>query len=1594
MDLIAPVARSEENPAEPSRREETTSRSSDKSNSIPRSMSPPQKQQQQQRPSHASVATSQNQTQLLKNTERHPDSDTTRSRPATGDGNDRISSDTPAQLPLVVQNHAQAQQIQAQIQLQIQAQMQAQLGSNSLHQNKNSSTNQRAPQSTFQSQMHHQSSVLPHSIQVQQRQMQHATAMNTTGLVQSPQKQQGYVVPTMPSLSHHQHLQQQPHHQQNHRPSPAQLLQQQQQRHLALARTTAAMQHAANTTNTTAAARFSANNNAKNSNGPAKGSLSQSPQHNDIVQQQQQQQQQRQAQQQQLQQRQQQMLNTKRAPSALPAAAVKTVVNNASSVLGTITARIPVVKEAALLSSASSSGITARSLIAQSQSHAGPAGLKGGMPGTVARGASTQQQQQHNLSSSQQQQTQPDVEQQAQTLEQAQQTLYEEQIARQRSVLVDKYSPFIAPADQSLKDARKRLRAALEQTRKLRCSFTKRVYGKYRVCLQPPESSEETIRNIKNNPKAVAKRLEQEIRLVKDEKEFEKKEAQALNAELSKVDQSKLSVSADNAEQLMYLSAGLSLVILPEEKVNAKLLKGYQDRGPINPATGQRVRSISQAAASAGEIILERSRKGAAMRKQWQQQRKLPQSNPLTADNHGEFPQQQQQHNPMDLLITPKNPPATTAAIKKLAPQPTSTPTSKVVRDNKASTIPVVPAVSQQPLPQPRQAPAIALANEKSFILQPAASSTLLPSQHPPMRNKEPPKLIKRPSKMSTILNSAQASSAKFGKSRGGAGISVNISLSLNPTADELSLENSCRASTAALMARSVGTAQGISRASPQQRLRHPHPESSGGRQRASSATSAKRELATLAQNAAAKASGFQNKGAYAHTYLNLALPPLPTPMERRERKPLIVVDETRAASNARAKRSIQTVLENLKDSDSDSSGDGPASTRATKIGFLRGIHKSQSAEVMPKKGVASPAERRIDPSLAFSVLQAIGLITEADTERNETSPVQMDAKVENLKAGSKRKLLSLASLPSKWRKISLSKRARFSDVVFDNRKIYHTAVPAARGTTPTATAPLESIRGGGELPSGSADETTGSTTEADARKANGHAQARSATLENSVASNTQSNNMQRDSRQQQSRWEDASRQSLVMMNSQYPSNRTGMGTSSHVQGTVAGPAPLHHQPSPGTNEAYHHQSGFIALQLAQQLRHANNAMANLPTHPNSHSPGDMQVSHFMSGPYHQAPWSPNGTSAVAMAAAQSSLAALGLQFPMAVYNSVSVQHRSARALLAREQQNVAAAQAVAAHQQSVSQSVFLGGAANPGFAPPSSVMQPPHQGVPNFSSASQAYNARAPSSVVSPPAAAAKLFQTQLQNSRQSTSAASAHGNANDKGKVPPACQETVSAKPEMLVHNKPPPASTRSKPKADDEVVGSSTNGFASLKTSAPSNGSLQGTPAKKRTDSQGRKAAISKSSFIEKATVAESSMTKATQPVSFGAQTAEEKATIPAMNKKGGLRFFLPKAPTAVSPEEAKLVQIGRVHSLLGDRKTDEASNVSEILAYLAAVGTNIPIPKAFILSALKERLNIPAFKHLSTSAGFNFSREVCIVAQPPFLLLLYFVFALTL
>jgi hypothetical protein len=194
--------------------------------------------------------------------------------------------------------------------------------------------------------------------------------------------------------------------------------------------------------------------------------------------------------------------------------------------------------------------------------------------------------------------------------------IIDEKLVQDRRPLTDLYGPFLChTTDASLQIARDRLQKAIRQTYALRKAFTDRVYTKYRVCLQPALPPDHVVAAILTDPKASDERLTTETAWIRDEKEIEKKETMVLNAEMSASKEKKEELgNIDNAEQLMYFTAGLNLVILPEAELPPEHLQIYSERCPINPITGHRVRDISQAAAIAGEVIIDRARKAATMR--------------------------------------------------------------------------------------------------------------------------------------------------------------------------------------------------------------------------------------------------------------------------------------------------------------------------------------------------------------------------------------------------------------------------------------------------------------------------------------------------------------------------------------------------------------------------------------------------------------------------------------------------------------------------------------------------------------------------------------------------------------------------------------------------------------------------------------------------------------------------------------------------------------------------------------------------------------------------------------------------------------------
>ena len=134
-----------------------------------------------------------------------------------------------------------------------------------------------------------------------------------------------------------------------------------------------------------------------------------------------------------------------------------------------------------------------------------------------------------------------------------------------RRPLTSLYDPYIAPSDTCLQDARKRLKTALQQVHHLRTAFSERVYEKYRVRLHPPDPVTRVLADLEKDPASYQAALAARMGQMHRDKQSEKRGEP-------------------------YRLAGLHLIILPEGSLE------IHDK------------SISQAAATAGQQILERTR--------------------------------------------------------------------------------------------------------------------------------------------------------------------------------------------------------------------------------------------------------------------------------------------------------------------------------------------------------------------------------------------------------------------------------------------------------------------------------------------------------------------------------------------------------------------------------------------------------------------------------------------------------------------------------------------------------------------------------------------------------------------------------------------------------------------------------------------------------------------------------------------------------------------------------------------------------------------------------------------------------------------------
>ena len=177
------------------------------------------------------------------------------------------------------------------------------------------------------------------------------------------------------------------------------------------------------------------------------------------------------------------------------------------------------------------------------------------------------------------------------------------------------YAPYMLSHETSHQQARRRLQTAIEQTRQLRQAFTERLYEKYYVVLHKTPSYHDMLHPIVSNPTKRFQQLKILNMKYKKEKETEKKIAQHFNTSLAKKNALQ-GLHVENAEQLSWFSAGLNLVILPEEPITVQELqeRNITLRTPVDPVTGNKYKDMSVAATVAATSILERVRKAKEIR--------------------------------------------------------------------------------------------------------------------------------------------------------------------------------------------------------------------------------------------------------------------------------------------------------------------------------------------------------------------------------------------------------------------------------------------------------------------------------------------------------------------------------------------------------------------------------------------------------------------------------------------------------------------------------------------------------------------------------------------------------------------------------------------------------------------------------------------------------------------------------------------------------------------------------------------------------------------------------------------------------------------
>ncbi len=1174
-------------------------------------------------------------------------------------------------------------------------------------------------------------------------------------------------------------------------------------------------------------------------------------------------------------------------------------------------------------------------------------------------------------------------------------SLADEALQRQRAPLTDKYNPYLSHSDTSLADARRRLQIALDQTRQLRAAFTERVYGKYRVCLQPPPQTQDIIKALKDDPAGMHRKLELELRRITDEKNTEKREAQKINSDAAAATTAASTVpsksstpanapagpktttatesttpstsapnnnnpktsatpamsNADSTEEYLYVTSGLSLIVLPEDNPSNIDMSMYRERSPFNPKTKQRVRGISAAAATSGKLMLDRARQGKVLR----------------ADREKRLPQKanQKAHYFFDRNYYSR-------AFKTMGP--------------------VAPIAG-------KQLPATASRNPP-----PGANKTkskLVPSRS---RNSQKPGESKKiigakraaASKAAPKVPAGQtAAGAKAIRARVQTPMTVQTLLNLNPIHEELRTDTKYSAATLAMMERGVGTFQGPTtqyHKNTPHRFKHPFPDSLGGRRRP--VTSA---------GGVADSSNAAN--------LQLALPPIPSVKERRRHKKISVLSRTEAGTT-RAVLSIRKILDQFTPSsnkaavaiESVEAQENPLLGRPKKhrkiseIGFVRGLYLDSLEEMGASTANANQAadsmkkeNNGIDSTLTLNVLKAVGLIKSSVSNDIKTEKVAFETSLassffkEAPSTEATPYSCSISRLKELEEKLSTQKRSFTAAFYSDAEKLgidgefevpSNSDEPVMDDTKLKATAPL-ALRGGGSGAGATNDEKE-SIKSPDKKADTGGKVAKNSKNDKSPkrkvnslpqdqalnAAATQANLM----RQNLIRGEQLQQQRLASL---------------QAQGVAQHSAQLQAQ-----LQSADHFRQTNAFQLAHQLR-----LSRLQAHGQA---GDL--TDYLGGlhsPQAQAAYGWPQAAAAAAVANSNNLAALGLN-PNGVM-PLTVEGRT-RVLLAREQQNLAVRMAAAQRQQAAALMRGMG------------VVDAPF---------AQAGYPHIPGQILNP-AAAALIARQELQNRAIANNqnkpnldqqVATQQTNTDVKSSQNGAAVDHDALKGRPLKQNEKPPQQASSATvqiKGNEKKVDAKSSNVSSGKKRKNSlNSSKTGTQQEKksRTSSAGKinekpatttnvpKAPMkeSKSKLAEKEVASEETKPKRSdlnqvQEKSTSTKTKDQPSTSELKklseaqknsSKKApaGLKYYVPEAPPGISTDFATAVLAGRCHEAIGvSVYRDLACEGLRVVNYITSVGMAVPIPKTVVMNPLKDRMNGLVFKNSNVGSMPASSRDI--------------------